>query len=129
AEQADSGRDWAGRAWAGLLHFTERRWATAAAAVSIVLGLVAFAISFQLKTGDLDPGAPELRPDSRYNRDVAFVNAHYGLSSDQFVVMLQTPPEQCKQFATLAEVDRLGASLREVPGVKATASAADMVRF
>jgi uncharacterized protein len=129
AEQAAGGNDWAGRAWASLLHFTERRWAMAAVVAATVLGLAASAISFQLKTGDLDPGAPELRPDSRYNRDVAYVNAHYGLSSDQFVVMLQTPPDGCKQFATLTEVDRLGASLREVEGVKATASASDMVRF
>jgi uncharacterized protein len=129
AEQAAGGHDWAGRAWASLLHFTERRWAMAAVVAATVLGLAASAISFQLKTGDLDPGAPELRPDSRYNRDVAYVNAHYGLSSDQFVVMLQTPPDGCKQFATLTEVDRLGASLREVEGVKATASASDMVRF
>jgi len=120
---------WSARAWAGLLQFTERPWALAATGISMALGLAAFAISFQLKTGDLDPGAPELRPDSRYNRDVAYVNAHYGLSSDQFVVMLQTPPEHCKHFATLAEIDRLGASLRHVEGVKATASAADMVRF
>jgi uncharacterized protein len=129
AEQVGGRNDLAGRAWASLLHFTERRWAMAAVVTATVLGLAASAISFNLKTGDLDPGAPELRPDSRYNRDVAFVNAHYGLSSDQFVVMLQTPPDGCKQFATLTEVDRLGAYLREVEGVKATASASDMVRF
>ena len=129
AETEAGGHDVAGRLWTGLLRFTERRWAGAAVGVSVVLGLGAFAISFQLKTGDLDPGAPELRPDSRYNRDVAYVNAHYGLSSDQFVVMLETPPEHCKDYATLAEIDRLAASLQQVDGVKVTASAADMVRY
>jgi hypothetical protein len=29
----------------------------------------------QLKIGDLDPGAPELRADSRYNRDNAYITA------------------------------------------------------
>ena len=29
--------------------------------------------STQLKIGDLDPGAPELRADSRYNRDNAYI--------------------------------------------------------
>ena len=58
-----------------------------------------FAVSLQLKIGDLDPGAPELRADSRYNRDVAYVNAHYGLSSDQFVVMRgDAARTQCKQL-------------------------------
>jgi uncharacterized protein len=129
AEQESLDHGWEGRVEAGLLRFTERPWALIATGVALVAGLAAFAISFQLKTGDLDPGAPELRPDSRYNRDVAYVNAHYGLSSDQFVVMLETPPEDCKKFATSIEIDRLGASLREIEGVKTTASAADMVRF
>ena len=129
AEQQTGERGLVARLWSGLLHFTERRWALPAAGVSLVLGLAAFAVSFQLKIGDLDPGAPELRPDSRYNRDVAFVNANYGLSSDPFVVMVQTPPDGCKQFATLVEADRLGAALRQVDGVKATASSSDMVRY
>jgi len=117
-----------GRAWDALLHFTVRPWATVAVVTSLALGLSAFAISFKLKIGDLDPGAPELRSDSRYNRDVAFVNANYGLSSDQFVLMLQTPPEGCKSYNTLIEADRMGAMLRQVPGVQATSSAADVVR-
>ena len=83
------------------------------------------------KIGDLDPGAPELRADSRYNRDVAYVTAHYGLSSDQFVVMVETPPEDgCKHYATLPMIDRLGAGA--APGrraCKTTASLADMMRF
>jgi uncharacterized protein len=128
AEQSGSTNAWSARVWAGLLHFTDRRWAVAAIATALVLGLGAFEVSQQLKTGDLDPGAPELRAHSRYNRDSAFVNAHYALSSDQFVVMLATPPGHCKDFQTLTELDRLGANLRQVDGVKATASAADMVR-
>jgi predicted RND superfamily exporter protein len=128
AEQSGSTNAWSARVWAGLLHFTDRRWAVAAIATALVLGLGAFEVSQQLKTGDLDPGAPELRAHSRYNRDSAFVNAHYALSSDQFVVMLATPPGHCKDFQTLTELDRLGSNLRQVDGVKATASAADMVR-
>ena len=104
------------------------RWR--ATSVAALLGPAAFAISFQLKTGDLDPGAPELRPDSRYNRDVAYVNAHYGLSSDQFVVMVETPPEHCKHFATLFESRPAGRGrCGRWTGCKTTASPAEMVRF
>ena len=45
------------------------RWSARAA------GWLGFAVSAHLKIGDLDPGAPELRADSRYNRDNAFMNA------------------------------------------------------
>jgi predicted RND superfamily exporter protein len=118
-----------GKVWAALELFTERRWATVAVVTALVAGAAAFAISFQVKVGDFDPGAPELRPDSRYNRDLAFVNANFGLSSDQFVVMLETPPGECNTFATLTEADRFGAVLRQVDGVQATLSASDGVRM
>jgi predicted RND superfamily exporter protein len=36
---------------------------------------VGYVASTQLKIGDLDPGAPELRADSRYNRDNAYTRA------------------------------------------------------
>jgi predicted RND superfamily exporter protein len=121
--------DWATRVWAWLLHLTSRPWAVGAITASLVLGFVALGISEQLKTGDLDPGAPELRAHSRYNLDDAYVKAHYGLSSDQFVVMLVTPPGKCNDYATLVELDRFGAGMKQVDGVKATASAADMVRL
>jgi predicted RND superfamily exporter protein len=111
-----------------LLRFTERRWALGAVVSAAVLFGVAFAISLHLKVGDLDPGAPELRADSRYNRDVAYVNAHYGLSPDQFAVIVKTPPGGCEVYATLVEMDRLGQLLRTVPGVQSVISAADVVR-
>src|SRR5207302_306217 len=49
--------------WRGLVKFTEGRRATLAVAMAAVLAVVGFAVSTQLKIGDLDPGAPELRAD------------------------------------------------------------------
>src|SRR5206468_1208627 len=80
------------------------------------------------QVGDLDPGAPELRADSRYNRDNAYITANYSLSSDQFAVMVKTPNEQCLDWQTLVEADRLGWTLQQVPGVQVTVSLADAVR-
>jgi predicted RND superfamily exporter protein len=75
-----------------------------------------------LKIGDLDPGAPELRPDSRYNRDVAFLNAGYGASSDVLAVMVKTPDGACSQYATLNKLDALEWQLRQIDGVESTNS-------
>jgi len=72
-DQREATGQGAGALWAVLDRFTERRWATAAIAVTAVLGLVGFVVSQRLKIGDLDAGAPELRADSRYNRDNAFI--------------------------------------------------------
>ena len=69
------------------------------APVSIVLALLAFGgglwYSQNLKIGDLDQGAPELRPDSRYNQDNSFIINNYSTSSDVLVVMVKTPREGC----------------------------------
>src|SRR3546814_3567885 len=70
------------RLWDVLAHFTERRWASVAIAVAILLAIGGYATSRHLQIGDLDPGAPELWADSVYNRDNAFVTANYRLSSD-----------------------------------------------
>jgi predicted RND superfamily exporter protein len=123
-----SGPQQGGAVWRLLERFTERRWATAAIATSVVLGAAGFVVSQRLQVGDLDAGAPELRPDSRYNRDNAFITAHYGISSDVFAVMVKTPPDQCRSFETLTEADRLAWTLAQVPGVQRTASLADTVR-
>ena len=96
--------------------------------MSAVLTVAGYAISTQLKIGDLDPGAPELRADSRYNRDNAFITANYALSSDQFAVIVKTDKEGCLKYQTLVEADRLAWSLQQVPGVQTTVSLANAVR-
>jgi predicted RND superfamily exporter protein len=112
--------------WALLDKFTQRRWATGAVLVSAVLGALGYAASLQLKIGDLDPGAPELRADSRYNRDNAYMVSHYAASSDIYVVMVKTPPMACGEYSTLVKVDGLEWQLRQLPGVEGTRSLAAM---
>jgi len=118
--RAEEGAASGGRLWQLLTRFTERRWATAAVAAGLVLGVGGFAASTQLKIGDLDPGAPELRADSRYNRDIAYLNAAYGASSDVLAVMVRTPPGQCANYETLNKVDALEWQLRQLDGVEST---------
>jgi predicted RND superfamily exporter protein len=123
--QAEAG-DAAGRKrhamWAFLDRFTGRRWATGAIAIALVLAAGAYAMSTQLKIGDLDPGAPELRADSRYNRDVAALSAAYGASSDVLAIMVKTPDGQCSQYDTLNKIDALEWQLRQVDVVESTSS-------
>ena len=114
--------------WEFLTRFTERRWATGAIAISLALGVVGFVESGKLKVGDLDAGSPELRPESRYNQDNAYITANYVISSDVFAVMVKTPEDQCRSFETLAQADRLAWTLAQVPGVQRTVSLADTVR-
>ncbi|MQG94804.1 RND family transporter [Pseudomonas sp. MN1F] len=117
-----------GRLWDLLDRFTERKWATGALLVAVALTAVGVWGSLQLKIGDLDSGAPELRADSRYNRDNAFITSHYALSSDTFAVMVKTPAEGCLRYQTLVLADRLAWELQQLPGVQTTLSLANAVR-
>jgi predicted RND superfamily exporter protein len=116
------------RLWAGLGHFSERRRALVAIGVAAALTACGYVVSLGLKIGDLDAGAPELRADSRYNRDNAYITGHYTLSSDTFAVIVKTPKEGCLKYETLVEADRLAWSLQQLPGVQTTVSLADAVR-
>ncbi|HSW21657.1 MAG TPA: MMPL family transporter, partial [Burkholderiaceae bacterium] len=106
--------------WRWLDRFTQRRWALGAVAAGVVLAVGGVAVSQHLAIGDLDPGAPELRADSRYNRDVGFLNAAYGASSDVLAVMVKTPDGQCSQYTTLNKIDALEWQLRQLDGVEAS---------
>ena len=124
AERADQDHARKHRMWGLLVGFTQPRWAWLALGGAVVMAAGGLLIAGHLKVGDLDAGAPELRPESRYNRDNAFMVANYAASSDILVVMVKTPPDRCMAYATLALVDRLAWKLEQVPGVEATNSMA-----
>ena len=114
--------------WRVLVSFTEGQRATVAVATAAVLAVVGFAVSTQLRIGDLNSGAPELRADSRYNRDVAFLTKNYGASNDVFAVMVKTPAGGCSQYEVLRRVDQLEWELLDLPGVESTQSLARLQR-
>lgn len=110
--------------WAFLDRFTERKWASGAIIVAVILGVAGFAVSLHVKIGDLNPGAPELRPESRYNSDNRFMVSNFSASSDKYVVMVKTPQYYCANYQTLVSVDALEAQLQQLPGVVSTTSLA-----
>ncbi|MFC5699342.1 RND family transporter [Pseudomonas sp. GCM10022186] len=103
-------------------------------AVPLVLGsllLLGFGYHARqdLKIGDLAAGAPEFRPESRYNQDNAYLLDHYSTSTDVFVVMFRTPPEQCARFAAADLGNQLERHLLEVEGVESVQSLYGAMRF
>jgi uncharacterized protein len=108
--------------WKFLDLFTRRRIAVKALVVAAGLGIGGLVVSHHLKIGDLDPGAPELRPESRYNLDNAFVTSHYSTSSDILVIMAKTRQYGCVEYKNLALTDALEWELQQLPGVESTSS-------
>ena len=114
--------------WRFLDLFTHRNAAIAAIVSGVAISAGGYAVSLNLKIGDLDAGAPELRADSRYNKDNAFMTSNYGASSDVFAVMIKTPPNGCSSYDVLKRVDALEWRLALLPGVESTNSLARLNR-
>jgi predicted RND superfamily exporter protein len=112
--------------WKALTRFARPRGAMIAVAVASVLAWFGYQGSQSLQVGDLGAGAPELRADSRYNVDNAYITSHYANSSDVFVVMVKTAAEQCSSFQTLQLVDRFQFYLGNLPGVQSSVSLVDV---
>ena len=116
-------------AWRLLAHLASAR----VARISILVAAVGFALGIyggqNLKIGDLDPGAPELHPDSRYNLDNQYITDNYATSSDILVVMVETSEEACAQYENLELVDRFTWHMQNVPGVSSAMAPAEVSKL
>ncbi|MES2257988.1 MAG: MMPL family transporter [Pseudomonadota bacterium] len=117
------------RLWQTLVLFTGRRWAVGALGAGALLAALGVYGSLHLKIGDLDPGAPELRADSRYNRDSAFIVKNYAASADIFVVMATMANGACVEYEVLSRIDNLALELQGLQGVESATSAASLAKL
>ncbi|NNF15775.1 MAG: RND family transporter, partial [Gammaproteobacteria bacterium] len=117
------------RIWPFFARFTEPKRAKGLIVGAAVLFGIGLVFGSNLKIGDLDAGAPELRADSRYNRDSAFLTANYSTGTDVFVVMAQTPAGTCTEYATLSTIDRFQEVMSDVDGVQSVASLVDFSKL
>ncbi len=102
------------------------------ARVALLLAVLGYTVGLvggrDLRIGDLDPGAPELHPASRYNMDSRFINDNYTISSDVLVVMVETRPDSCYLYSNLERIDRFAWTMENVPGVESAISLAAVAR-
>ncbi|NPA25346.1 MAG: RND family transporter [Deltaproteobacteria bacterium] len=115
--------------WSLLSKLADRKRAIAVLVIVAVAASWGFHYRQGLQIGDLDRGAPELRPDSRYNQDNAFIVDNYSTTSDLFVIMLETPKEGNSKYPILVDADNLQASLMEQPGVQSTQSIVNYMKL
>jgi len=125
-DHAQAKKDSRNELWERISQFANPRLACVAIVVALMAAMAGLQLAKGLKIGDLEKGAPELRPDSRYNIDNHFITSNYAVSSDVLVVMTETPPDACAAYETMDAIDRLQWELENTPGVQATQS---MVNF
>jgi predicted RND superfamily exporter protein len=87
---------------------------------TLTLSLGAFFLLGQPVVGDLNVGVPELRPESRNNRDAAFFQANYAIGVDVLQVLATGPANACLNYDDVRRIDDLDYRLQGVPGVRST---------
>ena len=125
-QQSESGNN---KLWHFIGGFAKAKMAKGALAVGLALLAVGLWGNANVQIGDLDKGAPELRADSRYNLDNAYVTENYSTSTDVFVVMVETEKDGCIKYNTLAAADLFQWTMEQVPGVQSSVSLADRSKF
>jgi len=78
--------------------------------------------------GTLQAGAPELRADSRYNRDAVAVAQAYDVGLDWLSVAFEAAAESCENVAIGAYQDRFVWAMQPVQGVVSIASFSSALR-
>ena len=115
--------------WDFLACFTRRRWAVPTLAAALLLGFGGFTVGRHAQIGNVSDGAPELRQNSQYNQDIRYMQAHYGVSSDTLVVLVDSRPYACTDYGELSTIDRLGWQLNQMPEVQSTSSLASVMSY
>ena len=115
--------------WRRLVNFTTApRSSIVIITISAALLVFGWLKSHQVKIGDLHAGVPELRQDSRYNRDTAVITREFSIGVDVITVLVETVPNGVIDHDIMALVDRFGWHMRNVEGVQSTMSLADLAK-
>lgn len=91
-----------------------------------ILGLGVLARG-QLIVGDAGAGAPELRPNARYNLDINAIVSNFNVGIDELTVIAELSGD-CNNFEAMYALDRYAVALERLPGVKSVDSLARQVR-
>jgi hypothetical protein len=104
--------------WRRLSAVTERRPALAVIAVAAVLALLGWWKGRETPIGDIHAGVPELRPDSRYNRDNDVITTKFSIGVDVLTAIVESREPVCVSHDLMSAIDRFGWHMRNVPGVQ-----------
>lgn len=99
--------------------------------ISICMALFAFGVSQypKVRIGDTTEGVPELKPDSRFNRDARVIASHFALAVDQLKVVAETVPDACIRFDVMEEVERFNWYMKNQDGVRDVMSLLDLSKL
>lgn len=73
----------------------------------------------EMQIGDSEAGVPELRPESRYNRDAVLIADRFALGIDSIYVIAEAAPDACTgSYPVMETIDRFAWHMNNVVGVQ-----------
>ena len=114
--------------WSVLARVTHRGPSIAIIVASATVVAVSIPYALSVRIGDLHHGAPELRPESTYNRDVAAIVQRFEIGVDVFTVFAESRPDGCIEYRLMDLLDRFEWHMYNVEGVQSVAAMSGAVR-
>jgi predicted RND superfamily exporter protein len=113
------------KVWAFIAKSADPKVALGVFAVCLVLLVVTTQLSRGLIIGDSGRGVPELRKDSRYNKDNDVIGSTYNIGTDVLTLIVEAKDfegDSCLNFPVVDVVNRLELYMRGVSGVRSVVS-------
>ncbi|MBN3776528.1 MMPL family transporter [Burkholderia sp. Ac-20345] len=111
-----------------LARIAQPKYAGATVALTLVVFALAAWQSRDRVIGTLQPGAPELRADARFNRDATSISGSYDMGLDWLTVAIESVGKACDNPAVGLYEDDFAAAMRTEPGVVSVQSYSGMLR-
>jgi len=115
--------------WNRLARAAEPKVAVPILAVAALLFAFGWWKGNQVKIGDLHPGVPELRADSRYNIDTGVITSHFAIGVDVLTVIIESVPEGCTDYDVMHTIDGFEWHMANVPGVQSVFGIGTMAKM
>jgi hypothetical protein len=97
-------------------------------AISSVLFVYATILASDRHIGDLHAGAPELRPDAIYNKDMKDITSRFNITSDVLIVIMEVPELACRMYDVMSVQDNFHWYMENVDGVTEVISLSGVAR-
>ncbi|WP_293388935.1 MMPL family transporter [Nevskia sp.] len=108
--------------WSAVSTLTLKPFAIGTIVLSIGFYLYNDHVAKDLKIGELLDGVPELRPDSRYNRDSKTIVDNFSIGVDVMKVIAESKADGCIDHGIIENIDRFSWRMQNTPGVQSTLS-------
>jgi uncharacterized protein len=109
---------WLARVWHRLAGITRRGPALVVIVLAAVLGVLGWWKGRETPIGDTQAGVPELRANSRYNRDNDVITTKFSIGVDLLTAIVDAQQPVCVSHELMTSVDRFGWHMRNVVGVQ-----------